>query len=148
MNFASSVMSPSILAATVPQFVAYDSSHKSAATVSLPSCLFGLAWRSSSMQIIFFFALLSTLVLSIVLLGVVWVVFFIVFKRTASDSLTREVFFFRSQLGQYAFSLLLSKWFSALSGLITIKWIREGGVTTGVKITSSSEYFVTHLPSL
>lgn len=43
----------------------------------------------------------------------------------------RQVFFFRSQLGQYAFSLVLSKWFSALSGLITLKWIREGGITTG-----------------
>jgi len=106
-------MRPSILAATVPQFVAFDSGQKSAASI------------------IFVFALLSTLVLSIVLLGIVCVVFFVVFKPTASENLTRKLFFFRSQLGQYAFSLLLSKWFSALSGLITIKWIREGGVATG-----------------
>lgn len=89
------------------------------------------------MQIVFIFALISTFVLSVVLLGVVWVVIFVVLKRTPSESLTRDVFFFRSQLGQYAFSLLLSKWFSASSGLITFKWIREGGVSTGVKMTFS-----------
>jgi hypothetical protein len=72
--------------------------------------------ESSCVQIVFVFALLSTLVLSIVLLGVVWVVSFVAFKRTASDNLTREVFFFRSQLGQYACSLLLSKWISCLGG--------------------------------
>ena len=86
------------------------------------------------MQVIFVFALLSTLVLSIVLLGVVWVVSFVALKRTVSEKLSREVFFFRSQLGQYACSLLLSKWISCLGGLIAIKWANEGGITTGVKM--------------
>ncbi len=89
------------------------------------------------MQVVFIFALLSTLVLSIVLLGVIWVVSVAAFKRTASENLAREVFFFRSQLGQYAFSLLLSKWISSLGGLIAVKWINEGGVATGVKMTCS-----------
>ncbi|KAI9454559.1 hypothetical protein BJY52DRAFT_1188847 [Lactarius psammicola] len=106
-------MSSSLVAATVPRFAAFDSGHKSAATV------------------VFIFALLSALVLSIVLLGVVWVVSVAAFKRTASENLSREVFFFRSQLGQYAFSLLLSKWVSSLGGLIAIKWVNEGGVATG-----------------
>ncbi|KAH9029857.1 hypothetical protein EDB85DRAFT_1501776 [Lactarius pseudohatsudake] len=106
-------MSSSLVATAVPNFAAFDSGHKSAATVVLV------------------FALLSTLVLSIVLLGVVWVVSFAAFKRTASEHLGREVFFFRSQLGQYAFSLLLSKWISSLGGLITVKWVYEGGITTG-----------------
>ncbi|KAH9057825.1 hypothetical protein EDB87DRAFT_973535 [Lactarius vividus] len=87
--------------------------------------------HKSAATVVFVFALLSTLVLSIVLLGVIWVVSFAAFKRTVSENLAREVFFFRSQLGQYAFSLLLSKWISSLGGLITIKWVYEGGVTTG-----------------
>jgi hypothetical protein len=110
-------MNSSIAAATVPHFVAFDSSHKSAATV------------------VFVFALLSTLVLSIVLLGVVWVVSSVALKRAGSENLAREVFFFRSQLGQYACSLLLSKWISCLGGLISIKWVNEGGITTGMKVT-------------
>jgi len=82
-------------------------------------------------QVVFIFALLSALVLSIVILGIVWVVSYVTFKRTPSENLAREVFFFRSQLGQYACSLLLSKWISCLGGLITIKWVNEGGITTG-----------------
>lgn len=88
------------------------------------------------MQIVFVFALLSTLVLSIVLLGIVWVVSFVAFKRTVLDNnISRKVFLFRSQLGQYACSLLLSKWISCLGGLIAIKWVNEGGISTGVKPT-------------
>lgn len=87
------------------------------------------------MQVVSVFALISTLVLSIVLLGIVWVVSSVAFKRTASENLAREAFFFRSQLGQYACSLLLSKWISCLGGLIAIKWVNEGGISTGVKVT-------------
>jgi hypothetical protein len=128
-------MNSSIAAATVPHFVAFDSSHKSAATVSLPSVLFVLRRELSCVQVVFVFALLSTLVLSIVLLGVVWVVSSVALKRAGSENLAREVFFFRSQLGQYACSLLLSKWISCLGGLISIKWVNEGGITTGMKVT-------------
>lgn len=86
------------------------------------------------MQVVFVFALISTLVLSIVLLGIVWVVSSVAVKRAASENFAREAFFFRSQLGQYACSLLLSKWISCLGGLIAIKWVNEGGISTGVKI--------------
>ncbi|KAI9512974.1 hypothetical protein F5148DRAFT_560840 [Russula earlei] len=79
----------------------------------------------------FLFALLSTLVLSIVLLSVIWVVSCTVFKRTSYQNLSLKAFFFRSQLGQYASCLLFSHWIRAVSGLIDIKWINNGEVKAG-----------------
>ncbi|KAN0120953.1 hypothetical protein V8E52_004222 [Russula decolorans] len=80
---------------------------------------------------LFLVALLSTLVLSFVLLGVAWIVSSSTFKRTPYQDLSREAFFFRSQLGQYATCLLLSNWIRAVSGLIDINWISGGGAKAG-----------------
>ncbi|KAF8501402.1 hypothetical protein F5888DRAFT_1671977 [Russula emetica] len=83
---------------------------------------------------LFLVALLSTLVLSFVLLCVGWIVsrsFSSNFKRTPYQDLSREAFFFRSQLGQYATCLLLSNWIRAVSGTIDINWISGGGVKAG-----------------
>jgi len=83
----------------------------------------------------FTFALLSTLVLSFVLLFIVWVVLSTIFKRTSYQNLSREAFFFRSQLGQYATCLLFSQWITSLSGMIDLKWISEGGAQAGTSCT-------------
>ncbi|KAI0297248.1 hypothetical protein B0F90DRAFT_917031 [Multifurca ochricompacta] len=106
-------MSTPIVTVVIPHFVAFDSGQKSAAIA------------------VFTFALLSTIVLSSVLLSVVWIVFSSIFKRTSCEDLTREAFFFRSQLGQYAVCLLFSNWLSSVSGLMDIEWINGGGVTAG-----------------
>ena len=82
-------------------------------------------------QALFLVALFSTLVLSFVLLCVAWIVSSSAFKRTSYQDLSREAFFFRSQLGQYATCLLLSNWIRAVSGMIDINWIRGGGVKPG-----------------
>jgi hypothetical protein len=79
----------------------------------------------------FLVALLSTLVLSFVLLCVAWVFFSATYKRTSCQNLSREAFFFRSQLGQYATCLLLSNWIGSVSGSIDINWISGGGVKAG-----------------
>jgi hypothetical protein len=81
---------------------------------------------------VFVFALLSTLVLSLVLLCVAWVVFSTTFKRTTFQNLSREAFFFRSQLGQYATCLLLSNWLRGVSGSFDIQWVNGGGVRAGM----------------
>jgi hypothetical protein len=80
---------------------------------------------------LFLVALLSTLALSFVLLCVAWIVSSSTFKRTPYQDLSREAFFFRSQLGQYATCLLLSNWIRAVSGMIDINWISGGGVKAG-----------------
>lgn len=80
---------------------------------------------------LFLVALLSTLILSFVLLGIAWIVSSSTFKRTPYQDLSREAFFFRTQLGQYATCLLLSNWIRAMSGLIDINWISGDGVKAG-----------------
>lgn len=82
---------------------------------------------------LFLVALLSTLVLSFVLLCVAWIVSSSIFRRTPYRDLSREEFFFRSRLGQYATCLLLSNWVRAVSGTIDINWIRGGGAKAGEK---------------
>ncbi|KAI0249166.1 hypothetical protein BJV78DRAFT_1229805 [Lactifluus subvellereus] len=104
--------SPAVSTAA-PHFVPFHASQKSAAIT------------------VFVFALLSTFVLSFVLLSVVWILLSSTFKRTSHLNLTREAFFFRSQLGQFAGCLLLSNWIKCVSGLISIQWIIGGGVTAG-----------------
>jgi hypothetical protein len=80
---------------------------------------------------LFLVALLSTLVLSFVLLRVAWTVSASTFKRTPYQEFSREAFFFRSQLGQYATCLLVSNWIRAVSGMIDADWITAGGVKAG-----------------
>jgi len=53
------------------------------------------------------------------------------FKHTPYQDFSREAFFFRSQLGQYAACLLLSNWIRAVSGMIDINWVKAGGVKAG-----------------
>ncbi|KAH9974823.1 hypothetical protein BJV74DRAFT_183974 [Russula compacta] len=105
------MMSTSQVTATFPRFVAFESGEKAAAI---------------SVAV---FAVLSTLVLSLVLLSVVTVAFSS--KHTSYQNLSREAFFFRSQLGQYAGCLLLSNWITAVSRLIGIRWIKDRGVHVG-----------------
>ncbi|KAI0067377.1 hypothetical protein BV25DRAFT_1819704 [Artomyces pyxidatus] len=69
--------------------------------------------------------------LSLVLLRMIWVAASAMFRRTATENLSREGFFFRSQLGQYAGCLLLSNWLSSIGGLIDIDWVNGNGITEG-----------------
>ncbi|KAI0292138.1 hypothetical protein BC826DRAFT_453406 [Russula brevipes] len=106
------------------------------ATVSIPRFVAFESGERESAVAVFVFALLSTLVLSLVLLCVAWVVFSTTFKRTTFQHLSREAFFFRSQLGQYATCLLLSNWLRGVSGSFDIQWVNAGGVKAGPSCTA------------
>ncbi|KAH9989004.1 hypothetical protein BJV77DRAFT_714823 [Russula vinacea] len=106
------------------------------ATEAIPSFApFGPGEKAAAVAL-FLVSLLSTLVLSFVLLCVAWVVFSATFKRISYQNLSREAFFFRSRLGQYAICLLFSNWIRSVSGSIDINWIRGGGVKAGSSCTA------------
>ena len=117
----------------IPDFAPFGPGEKAATLVrALPSSFYTASnTYPYYVKAQFLVALLSTLVLSLVLLCVAWVVLSSFFKRTSYQNLSREAFFFRSQLGQYATCLLLSNWIRAVSGLIDISWIKGGGVQAG-----------------
>ncbi|KAI0316448.1 hypothetical protein OF83DRAFT_1172884 [Amylostereum chailletii] len=81
---------------------------------------------------VFAFSLLSAIGLSLVILRFVWLLAVAYFKHTAVENLTREGFFFRSQLGQYAGCLLLANWFTSISGLLELHWAWNDGIAAGV----------------
>lgn len=120
---------------SIPGFVQFGPGENAAAIVralcysqDLSDNLYCALLRFKSL---FLAALLSTLVLSFVLLSVAWVVSSSSSKYTPHRELSREAFFFRSQLGQYATCLLFSNWIRAVSGMIDINWIKAGGVRAG-----------------
>jgi hypothetical protein len=117
----------------IPDFAPFGPGEKAAAIVRalLIFVYTGFNTHPYYVKAQFLVALLSTLVLSLVLLCVAWVVLSSFLKRTSYQNLSRDAFFFRSQLGQYATCLLLSNWIRAVSGLIDINWIGGEGVQAG-----------------
>ncbi|KAI0050438.1 hypothetical protein FA95DRAFT_592040 [Auriscalpium vulgare] len=85
---------------------------------------------------VFVFALLSTLAVSLVLIRAAYVALHSMLWRRDANETSREAFFFRSQLGQYALCLLISNWLSSIGGMIEIDWITTGAVVTGSSCTA------------
>lgn len=62
---------------------------------------------------------------------VVWALVGPRIKKSGSVTIIREQVFFRTQLGAYIASLLVSNLFSSFAFLFNITWIRQGGITVG-----------------
>lgn len=76
-------------------------------------------------------SVISTLALSAVLLHMVWVMITSLFNDGAGRKPSRSGFFFKTHLGQFAACLLGSYLLSSISGILSARWMMDGGVTQG-----------------
>lgn len=76
-------------------------------------------------------SVISTLALSAVLLHMVWVIIISLFNNGAGRKPSRSGFFFKTHLGQFAACLLGSYLLSSISGILSARWLMDGGVTQG-----------------
>ncbi|KZV74596.1 hypothetical protein PENSPDRAFT_681782 [Peniophora sp. CONT] len=90
---------------------------------------------------VFAFSLLSTMALAIVSVRVAYVVSIAYAKGAAVENVGREGYFLlKTQLGQFAGSLLLANLFTAISGVIEIQWIALDGVQHGSTCNSQGVF--------
>jgi hypothetical protein len=81
------------------------------------------------------FALLSALALAFIAFRCIWLVVIPSFRRDGSACRAPENLFFRTQLGHYAASLVLSNVFLTAAGLMEFFWVKRSGIYQGSMCT-------------
>lgn len=81
------------------------------------------------------FALLSVLALAFIVFRSIRLVVIPLFQRNGSACRAPENLFFRTQLGHYAASLVLSNVFLTAAGLMEFLWVKQSGVHQGSMCT-------------
>lgn len=77
------------------------------------------------------FALLSTLALAFIVFRIIRLVVVPYFRDDDSTYKAPESLFFRTQLGHYAASLVLSNAFITIAGLVEFSWASQSGIKQG-----------------
>ncbi|KAG1747144.1 uncharacterized protein EDB91DRAFT_1245589 [Suillus paluster] len=84
------------------------------------------------------FALLSALALAFIVFRSIRFVVIPSFRRNATICRAPENLFFRTQLGHYAASLVLSNVFLTAAGLMEFYWVRQSGIHQGFMCSSQA----------
>jgi hypothetical protein len=95
-------------------------------------------------QVVPVFALLSALALAFIVFRSIRLVVIPSFQRNGSACRAPENLFFRTQLGHYAASLVLSNVFLTAAGLVEFVWIKQSGIYQGSAFNIHIRHRFTH----
>lgn len=91
--------------------------------------------QANGLIVVPMFALLSALALAFIVFRSIRLVVIPSFQRNGSACRAPENLFFRTQLGHYAASLVLSNVFLTAAGLVEFVWIKQSGIYQGSMCT-------------